>query len=200
MSKKKKQEQELQQEDTPTPDMVDESHEPVDEADEMPVNSDNGATVDSADGTDEALDTLLMQRDQFKDALQRERADFINFKKRVEREKAEMKAVTTADTVARFLPIIDDFDRAMAAVPSDATENSWLLGFTMIHKKFSDLLTQFGVEVIDPLGEPFDPNYHEAISSEDSDEYESNMVTAVLQKGYKLDDRCIRVAMVKVAN
>ncbi len=199
MSKKKKNEQEPRPEDTSsTTNHEMEENMPVADNDANVATSENGSGAEGA--SEEALDTLTLQRDQFKDALQRERADFINFKKRAEREKAEMKAVIAANTIAKFLPVIDDFDRAMAAVPTDLDDNSWLTGFSMIHKKFNDLLMQLGVEVIDPLGQPFDPNYHEAISSEDSDEYESNMVSAVLQKGYKLDDRCIRVAMVKVAN
>ncbi len=146
------------------------------------------------------LERALAQVDEFKAALQRERADFVNFRKRIEREKTEMRANSTANTVAQFLPILDDFDRALASTSQEMNDTEWLKGFSMIHKKFNDLLHQLGVEPIDPLGEPFDPNYHEAIGSEDSDEYDSGAVIHVLQKGYMLDSRCIRPAMVRVAN
>jgi molecular chaperone GrpE len=147
------------------------------------------------------LGKALTQRDEFKEALQRERADFVNFRKRTEREKSDMRSSVTMDTVARFLPILDDFERAIGATPDEAKDDGWLEGFTLIYKKFRDLLfNQFGVESIDPLGEPFDPNWHEAIGSAESDEYESGMVIEVLQKGYKLENRCIRVAMVRVAS
>ncbi len=194
MSEKKKIEQELQSEDAQTA--------PQEISEEVAEVAENNNHIATDEPSEEATEALLMERDQYKDALQRERADFINYKKRVERERADMRTVIEADVIAKFLPIIDDFDRAMAAVPSNLSEEeqSWLTGFSMIHKKFKDLLAQMGVEVIDPIGQPFDPNYHEAVSSEDSDEYESNTVTEVLQKGYKLNDRCIRVAMVKVAN
>ncbi|PJF43632.1 MAG: nucleotide exchange factor GrpE [Phototrophicales bacterium] len=194
MSEKKKVEQELQSEDAQTA--------PQEISEEVAEVAENNNHIATDEPSEEATEALLMERDQYKDALQRERADFINYKKRVERERADMRTVIEADVIAKFLPIIDDFDRAMAAVPSNLSEEeqSWLTGFSMIHKKFKDLLAQMGVEVIDPIGQPFDPNYHEAVSSEDSDEYESNTVTEVLQKGYKLNDRCIRVAMVKVAN
>lgn len=195
MSRKKKNEQEL-----PVEEAVDAPDDSV-SVDEVILSADETDISDAdTSTTNEDLDTILMQRDQFKDALQRERADFVNYKKRVEREKSEMRSTIAAETLAKVLPIIDDFDRAMTSVPDDAQDNGWLTGLTMIHRKFNELLTQFGIETIDPLGEPFDPNFHEAIGTEDSDEYESNTITAVLQKGYKLDDKCIRVAMVKVAN
>jgi molecular chaperone GrpE len=146
------------------------------------------------------LEKTVSERDEFKAALQRERADFVNFRKRIEREKAEQRAAHVADTVLKFLPVLDDFDRALATVPDDAAENGWLNGFSLIHKKFNDLLNQLGIVPIDPLGQPFDPNFHEAIGSEDSDQYASGTVTAVLQKGYMMDEKCIRAAMVKVAN
>ncbi len=163
------------------------------------------STVEQSDNTNDTdavdeLEAMALQRDEFKAALQRERADFVNFKKRTEREKSEMKQSITGDTVKRFLPILDDFERALNSVPNDIEENGWVTGFTMIHKKFKDVLAQMGVEVVDPLGEPFDPEQHEAIGSEPSDEYESDTVTDVLQKGYMLDGRIIRVAMVKVAD
>jgi molecular chaperone GrpE len=163
------------------------------------------STVEQSDNTNDTdavdeLEAMALQRDEFKAALQRERADFVNFKKRTEREKSEMKQSITGDTVKRFLPILDDFERALNSVPNDTEENGWVTGFTMIHKKFKDVLAQMGVEVVDPLGEPFDPEQHEAIGSEPSDEYESDTVTDVLQKGYMLDGRIIRVAMVKVAD
>lgn len=153
----------------------------------------------SDDDSQNELEAIMLQRDEFKAALQRERADFVNFKKRTEREKADMKRSLTGDAVAKFLPILDDFERALHSVPSETEENGWLTGFTMIHKKFNDVLGQMGIEVINPVGEPFDPNVHEAIGSEASDEYESGTVTEVLQKGYRMDGRVLRVAMVKVA-
>ncbi len=165
--------------------------------------ADEGA--DAGDSSPEDLEVqlekALSERDDFKEALQRERADFVNFRKRTEREKSEVRNHVTIETIARFLPVLDDFERAISSTPVDVREDGWVQGFMLIHKKFRDLLlNQFGVEPVDPLGETFDPNWHEAIGSEDSDEYESGIVTAVLQKGYKLDDKCIRVAMVKVAN
>lgn len=157
-------------------------------------------TIPVTDTEAGAVEAVTLQRDEFKAALQRERADFVNYKKRTERERAEMRSSIIGDTVGKFLPILDDFERALSVVPESADDDGWVKGFSMIRKKFNDLLTQMGIEVIDPLGEPFDPNLHEAIGSEDSDTYDSDTVMMVLQKGYVMDDRVIRVAMVKVAN
>lgn len=159
------------------------------------VDDDTAETEPQSD-----LDIALAQVNEFKDALQRERADFSNFRKRTEREKAEMRAVVVADTVKQFLAVVDDFDRAWTNIPEDMRENDWLKGFELINKKFSDLLDSFGIEVLDPLGEVFDYNFHEAIGSEDSDEYESGTVLGVLQKGYVMKGKCIRPAVVRVAN
>lgn len=154
----------------------------------------------NATETSSDLERALLERDEFKAALQRERADFTNYRKRVEREKSEMRSTISADTIVKLLPILDDLDRAIAAAPEEAKDNDWMKGFSMIQRKFYDLLNQMGIVAIEPLGEPFDHHYHEAIGSEDSDEYESGTITTVLQKGFKMDDRCIRVALVKVAN
>jgi molecular chaperone GrpE len=146
------------------------------------------------------LETALSAGDEFKDALQRERADFSNFRKRTEREKAELRSVVVSETVQKFLPVVDDFERAMASLPAEFEESEWLTGFQLISKKFADVLEQFGIKVINPLGEPFDHNYHDAIGSEDAPEYESGTVIDVLQKGYLMNGKCIRPAIVRVAN
>lgn len=145
------------------------------------------------------LEKALTERDEFKAALQRERADFINFKKRTEREKSDMRATVMGQTLTKFLGIVDDFDRAIGATPEDVAEDGWVTGFNLIHKKFHDLLAQLEVTAINPLGEPFDPNLHEAIGRVETDEYESGTVAEVLQKGYMMNDKCLRVAMVYVA-
>lgn len=145
------------------------------------------------------LDEVLAKVEEFKAALQRERADFSNFRKRVDRERAELRPSIVADTIAKFLPIVDDFERAIENTPDDLKESDWFKGFAMIHKKFQSVLEQYGIETINPVGEPFDHNLHDAIGSEDTDEYESGTVIDVLQKGYMMNGRCIRPAMVRVA-
>jgi molecular chaperone GrpE len=170
----------------------------IEPQDETPVDAE--ATTVSEE-VDEALAEALAKVDEFKEALQRERADFQNFRKRTEREKETLKTSAAGKLLEKFLPIIDDFDRALGAIPEEESGNDWLKGITLIQRKFRSVLEAEGVKEIDPLGEEFDPNFHEAIGADEpTDDYESGQITAVLQKGYMLDDRVLRPAMVRVAS
>lgn len=135
-----------------------------------------------------------------KDGWQRARAEFANFKRRTERERSELFQRASLDTLKALLPIIDDFDRAFESVPEDISEHAWIGGVSMIQRKFLTLLEQYEIEAIDPAGEPFDPNLHQAIGAEESDEVESGHVTETLQKGYRAGDNVLRLALVKVAS
>jgi molecular chaperone GrpE len=131
---------------------------------------------------------------------QRTLAEFQNYKRRVERENAERSTRMALDTISRILPIIDDFERALNNMPEELRENSWINGVTLIQAKFKKLLDDYDVEVIDPAGEPFDPNLHQAISKDDSDEVESDHVIDTVQKGYISGTHLLRPALVRVAN
>ena len=135
-----------------------------------------------------------------KDGWQRARAEFANFKRRTERERSDLFQRASLDTLKALLPIIDDFDRAFESVPEDISEHAWIGGVSMIQRKFLTLLEQYEIEAIDPAGEPFDPNLHQAIGAEESDEVESGHVTETLQKGYRAGDNVLRLALVKVAS
>ncbi|MCY3798797.1 MAG: nucleotide exchange factor GrpE [Chloroflexi bacterium] len=134
------------------------------------------------------------------DGWQRARAEFANYKKRNERERRELFQRAALDTLRSLLPIIDDFDRAFDNVPDEISDDPWIGGVSMIQRKFSALLEQYEVEAIDPTGGPFDPNLHQAIGAEDSDEVESGHVIETLQKGYRAGEQVLRLALVKVAN
>ena len=131
---------------------------------------------------------------------QRARAEFANYKKRIERERLELFQRASLDTLRSLLPIIDDFDRAFESVPEALQDDAWIGGVAMIQRKFAGVLEQYEVEAIDPTGEPFDPTLHQAIGAEDSDEVESGHVSATLQKGYRAGDTVLRLALVKVAS
>ena len=134
------------------------------------------------------------------DGWQRARAEFANYKKRTERERSELFQRAALDTLRALLPVIDDFDRAFDNVPETISEAPWLGGVEMIRRKFMTLLEQYAVEAIDPTGDPFDPNLHQAIGAEASDEVESGHVIETLQKGYRAGDNVLRLALVKVAS
>lgn len=138
---------------------------------------------------------------QYLEALQRERASFINYRRRVEQEKAETYQHATAALIKKLLPVLDDFDRALSSIPdSERKGNKWIEGVELIDKKFHSIMEQEGVEAIEALGQPFDPNLHEAVAFEDNSGEGDNVdtVSEVFANGYKLHDRVIRPAIVKV--
>ena len=124
-------------------------------------------------------------------------ADFQNFKRRTEKEKSDIYAFANEKIVRELLDVIDNFERALAAGTGG---DKFLEGMEMILKQLQAVLERAGVAEIKCLGEDFDPNFHNAVMTEDSAEYESGKVTEVLQKGYILNSRVVRPAMVKVAN
>ncbi|MBN1963724.1 MAG: nucleotide exchange factor GrpE [Anaerolineae bacterium] len=146
------------------------------------------------------LDKVRAEAEEYLQGWQRARAEFANFRKRVDRERTTLWQEAAIDVLKRVLPVIDDFERAMTNVPQDLDDHDWVKGIGLIQQKLSALLDSYDLVEINPLGEPFDPELHEAIGTEDSNEYESQHVTMVLQKGYAWGDRVLRPALVRVAN
>ena len=147
--------------------------------------------------TDEALAALEKERDTLKEQLLRAVADFDNYRKRIERERRELSDYAATDVLLELLPIIDNFERALQA-PAGGDE-AFKKGVELIHKQMLDLLRKRGVTLIDALGADFDPNVHQAVIHEPSEEHREGEVMQELQRGYKLGDRLLRPAMVKVA-
>lgn len=133
---------------------------------------------------------------EYMDSLQRERADFVNFRRRTEQENAQVGRVATGIAIKKFLTGIDDLERALAHRQPDDT---WAAGIELVYRKFLSILEAEGVTRMQAEGQPFDPNLHEAIMQEPSDQFESGHVTAVLQQGYMHGERVLRPALVKVA-
>lgn len=146
----------------------------------------------------DVVEKLIAQRDDYLDQLQRSRAEFINYRKRTDAERVKLGEVITANTLGQFLPVLDDFDRAMAAVPAEEREGGWVSGITMIHKKLQGILERAGVSEVGTVNEPFDPSVHEAVASDPGSSGEA--VVEVYQKGYKLGDTLLRAAMVKTGD
>ena len=124
-------------------------------------------------------------------------ADFQNYKRRTEKEKNDIYAFANEKIVSELLNVIDNFERALDAGDSG---DSFVEGMNLIFKQLQGVLEKAGVVEIEALGQDFDPNFHHAVLTEDSAEYESGKVTGVLQKGYLLNNKVIRPTMVKVAN
>jgi len=133
---------------------------------------------------------------EYLDGWQRSQADFANFKRRTEQEKAIFFQTSKGDIYKRVLPVLDDLERAMANRPADS---AWADGIELVVRKFQNILDSEGIKRIEAEGLPFDPNLHEAISQEPSDSVESGHVIAVVQQGYMMGERVVRHAMVRVA-
>ena len=130
------------------------------------------------------------------DGWQRAQAEFINYKNRVQRDRELDYVSMKGDIIKRVLPILDDLERALANRPEDS---SWASGMELIARKFRSVLEAEGMRRIEATGQPFDPNFHEAISSEPNEDVESGHVIEVVQNGYLLGERVIRPAIVRVA-
>jgi molecular chaperone GrpE len=125
------------------------------------------------------------------------RADLDNFRKRAERERAEVERYAGAEVARELLPVVDNLERALAAVPGEGDDLR--RGVEMILRQLEEILRRLGVTKVASLGERFDPSHHEAVMHEESEEVEVPTVVAELQRGYRLNDRLLRPAMVKVA-
>ena len=147
----------------------------------------------------EALMNAQREAAEYKDGWQRERADYSNYRKRTERQHSETLQDATVQLLRKFLPIIDDLDRAIENIPCEFDDTAWYEGVALIQRNVEKFISENEIEEIDPLGCEFDPNYHEAIGTEDSAVYSSNQVSDTLQKGYLINGRIIRPALVKVA-
>lgn len=136
---------------------------------------------------------------EYFEGWQRERADFSNYKKRVEREQAQLSAYISAEVMKKYLVILDDLERALKSRPSQGEGASWSEGIELICRKLQNILDAEGITPIPAEGEMFDPALHEAVTHEDSPDHQSGQVIAVLQQGYKIGDRVLRPALVRVA-
>ncbi len=149
---------------------------------------------------EDKLEAALAKADENWDKYLRQLAEFENFRKRSNAEKAGMYNNGVRDVVEKLLPVIDNFERAIASVPEDEREGGMFKGVEMIQKQFLEIMSAVGVEEIPAEGEPFDPNVHSAVMHVEQEGCDDNVVVEVFQKGYKLGDKIIRPSMVKVAN
>jgi len=144
------------------------------------------------------LADLQRERDDYKDRWLRKGAEFDNYRKRVERERREQAEQSVVDLLEQLLLVVDDFDRALT-VDSGEGGDAYRKGVELIHGKLHDLLRKQGLKPIDAVGADFDPNVHQAVVHEESPEHREGEVIGELRKGYMLNDRLLRPAMVKVA-
>ena len=142
------------------------------------------------------LEEVRRERDALQDRLLRTAAEFDNYRKRMDRERRDLAEYTAGEAIKDLLPIIDNLERALQA---PAQDDPLRKGVELIHKQMLEILRRRGVTPIEALGADFDPNVHEAVTQEESAQHRDGEVMEELQRGYKVGDRLLRPAMVKVA-
>jgi molecular chaperone GrpE len=154
----------------------------------------------STEGAAGEFQKIVEERDSLQDRLLRKQAEFENYKKRIERERTEYVQFASAELMRELLNALDSFD---LAVRNAANENSaganMLQGLDLVFKQFQDTLGRFGLKPIDAKGQPFDPNFHQAVSTVPTDEVAENTVVEEFRRGYTLNGRLLRPAMVSVS-
>ena len=133
------------------------------------------------------------------DKYLRQVAEFENFRKRTDKEKAQMFDQGASNVLEKILPIVDNFERGLAAVPEGEKDSAFADGMNMIYKQLMKQMEDLGVTQIEAVGKEFDPNFHNAVMQVDSEEYEEGFIAQELQKGYMFHDTVLRHSMVAVA-
>jgi len=165
------------------------------ETEEAPAEAVETATEPTLE---EALATAIAERDEYLDQLQRSRAEFVNFRRRSDQERAQLRDFVARDISSQFIPVIDDFERAMTMAPSDSEDAGFVQGVEMILAKLKSVFDRLGVTRIEALGQPFDPALHEAVATEPGTS--GTTVVEVYQNGYRVGDTLVRPAMVKTGD
>jgi molecular chaperone GrpE len=163
------------------------------------TEGDSVQTSDAASALESVVterDQLLSERADLQDRLLRRQAEFDNFRKRAERERADVLEYAATETVRTLLPIADDFERALKV---ESADKEYVRGMDLIYQRLVDALTKLGLEPIASDGKPFDPNVHHAIEMVETDDFADHTVIGEFQRGYNFRGRLLRPAMVKVA-
>jgi molecular chaperone GrpE len=163
-----------------------------------PESRESGRTAEATASSEARAQELASQLEEANGRYLRLAADFENFKKRARQDQLETMRYAAITLAERLLPVLDDAQRALEHVP-EGVEESWLKGLKLTFRKLEEILASVGVERIEALGSAFDPNLHEAIGSEESEEHAEDTVTAELRPGYRMHDRVLRPALVRVS-
>lgn len=187
------------EENTPQENVVNEADQAAEE--QNPVN-------DSAESAQEGTETEVLDPEvaKFKALAEenekrylRTQADFDNFRRRTQKEKEDLAKYATTKLITELVPVIDNFERAMSTADSNTDADSFIKGVNMIFRQLEGVLGAEGLTVMNTVGEPFNPEFHQAIMQVESDEYEEGIVVEEVQKGYMIKDKVLRPAMVKVS-
>lgn len=145
------------------------------------------------------LEEAKAQAAEYLDGWQRARAEFANYKKRNEQERQELFKLANTTLITKLLPIFDDFERAFQTLPSNLLSLTWIDGVALIYRRLQAILEAEGLTLMETEGQSFDPLLHEAVTYEESEEHDEGQIIGEVQRGYKLGDRILRPALVRVA-
>jgi molecular chaperone GrpE len=157
------------------------------------------AEVNVEENLNNKIEELEKKANEYLDGWQRSRAEFANYKKRIEREQAQAYQAAAGNIIKKFLEVADDLERALKNRPQDKEGAEWANGIELIYRKLLAIMEAEGVKVMDVSGQTFDPNLHEAISHEEVEGYSEGEIIEVVKQGYLLGDRVLRPALVRVA-
>lgn len=158
-----------------------------------------GIPVEEYEAVQKQLEELQAKAKEYFDGWQRERADFANYKRRIDREQINLSQNIAAEVIKKYLLVLDDLDRAMKMRPTQGEMSAWADGIDLIYRKLQNILDSEGIKRIPAEDEEFNPLRHEAISSEECADCVSGEIIGVVQEGYTLGDRVLRPARVRVA-
>ncbi|CAM4001847.1 nucleotide exchange factor GrpE [Cohnella lubricantis] len=155
--------------------------------------------AEATESEDPRMAELRQQAEEYNNRYLRAQADFDNFRRRTLKEKEELAQYASMKLITQLLPVVDNFGRALQTSSEQADGQSFQKGVDMIYRQLTQVLEAEGLKAMEPVGQPFDPEVHQAIMQVESDEYEEGIVVEVVQPGYWLKDKVIRPAMVKVS-
>nr|WP_232101892.1 nucleotide exchange factor GrpE [Paenibacillus sp. URB8-2] len=173
-------------------------------ADQAEAVSDNHSeavdeAVQATSGDSDEIKRLQELADDYQGRVLRVQADYDNFRRRTLKEKEELAQYATSKLVTELLPVLDNFERALATAPAGSDSDAFAKGVNMIFRQLDGVLKSEGLTPMESVGQPFNPEFHQAIMQVESDEYEEGIVTEEVQKGYLLKNKVLRPAMVKVS-
>jgi molecular chaperone GrpE len=163
-------------------------------SDQEPTETNEETTQDGG-----PADDVAGKAEEYLRMAQRAQADLVNYRRRVEQERDEVRGAAKVDAVMALLPVLDDFERAIASIPEDHQSLGWVQGILLIERNLRSLVEKAGLERIDAQGKPFDPREHDAVMTQESAEHEEDTVTQVIRPGYRSGGKVVRPAQVAVS-
>lgn len=176
-----------------------EETEAANPADSAAEGTSAGEAANTAESEDPRIAELRQQAEEYNNRYLRAQADFDNFRRRTLKEKEELAQYASMKLITQLLPVVDNFGRALQTSGDQSDSQSFHKGVDMIYRQLLQVLEAEGLKAMEPVGQPFDPEMHQAIMQVESDEHEEGIVVEVVQPGYWLKDKVIRPAMVKVS-